>query len=263
MEFSSGERVAALLTDFGTTDHFAASMKGMILRISPGASIVDITHEISPHDVESAGFILWSCYRDFPENTVFVCVVDPGVGSDRKRLVYRSGDMHFIAPDNGLLSCLFDETDGEAYEISDQRYFRDQVSGTFDGRDIFSPAAAHILNGVRAEQLGPMIGAPYRFATGLEPGSEPAVVHIDRFGNLVTNLRSELLPGIESIMVRGEKISEKRRFFDEGDGSGLFMIAGSSGLIEIAGNRQSASGSTGAKVREKLSVKRVENRISQ
>src|SRR5437870_2878972 len=145
----------ALLTDFGNRDYFVGAIKGAILTVAPGAPIADITHEVPPQDIRSAAFMLGACYRDFPANTVFVCVVDPGVGSERRPIVVEAADRYFVAPDNGLLSFVVESSDeSRAFEISNRRFQRPRVSRTFHGRDIFAPAAAHLCNGVKPEDFG-------------------------------------------------------------------------------------------------------------
>src|SRR5437879_6404812 len=141
-----------LLTDFGTSDYFVAAMKGAILTVNPTAMIHDLTHEIPPQDIRAAAFILEACYRDFPPDTVFACVVDPGVGGQRKAIVVEAAERFFVAPDNGLLGLILqNQRSPKVFELSNRKYQRRQLSGTFHGRDIFAPAAAHISLGVRPE----------------------------------------------------------------------------------------------------------------
>lgn len=238
--------VVALLTDFGTSDHFVASVRGSILSILPSAVLVDITHDTSPHDIRSAGFSLWACYRDFPSGTVFCCVVDPGVGSDRRRIVLRTEERLFVAPDNGLLSFVLDQSGGELYEVQERRYMRERITGTFDGRDVFGPVAAHLAGGVEAGQVGPAIEDPVRMVTGIAREEnvevrEGSIIHIDRFGNLITNLRPDDVAAGAVLEIAGNEVSERRSYFAESSGGGVFSIVGSAGLIEIAADRQRAS----------------------
>lgn len=253
--------IVALLTDFGTSDHFAGSMKGSLLSIAPGATIVDITHEVGPQDISSAGFLIWAAYRDFPPGTVFVCVVDPGVGSERRRIIVRSSDHQFVAPDNGLLTLVLDEGDCEVFELGPDANLCRPVSGTFDGRDFFAPVGARLASGERADLLGKQIDDPIKdpdlhiFDPGAFP-DEGSVLHIDRFGNLITNLRPEHLASAASISINGNDITEKREFFGEGPPGGLFLITGSAGLVEVCSNRGSASEIVGAKPRDRVLVSR-------
>ncbi|REJ77696.1 MAG: hypothetical protein DWQ47_15105 [Acidobacteria bacterium] len=260
--------VVALLTDFGTTDHFVAAVKGAVLGIEPCAVIVDVTHEIRPHDLRSAGFSLWACYKNFPKGTVFVCVVDPGVGSARRRIIFRTDQYQFVAPDNGLLSFVLDSENGTLFEITEGSYAADEISGTFDGRDVFGPVGAHLASGVAAEEIGRPIEEVVRHRTGLAgndemEGFEGAVIHIDRFGNLITNLKPEDLPAGASVSIAGTLIGERRRFFDDGESGGLFLIKGSTGLIEVASNGSSASDALGARVGDIVSIHLAEGGLGQ
>jgi hypothetical protein len=190
----------ALLTDFGSSDWFAASMKAVIKQIQPSAEIIDITHNVEPHNVSAASFILESCYRDFPEGTIFCCVVDPGVGSNRKRLTATDGSYFFLAPDNGLLTSV--ELRSEiwlVYSIINQDAMHQGQGATFEGRDVFAPAAAHLASGWTIYSLGPL----YKDMERLDLWSPKKdgknsitahVIYIDRFGNLVTNITQEDLP---------------------------------------------------------------------
>lgn len=268
VETSRNGAVIALLTDFGTSDHFVAAMKGAILSIEPRATVVDITHETSPHDIRSAGFSLWACYRNFPNGTVFVCVVDPGVGSRRRRIVHRSGEYLFVAPDNGLLSFLFDEEEGETWEIEEGEYTADRISGTFDGRDVFGPVGAHLARGVHPSSIGKRLADPESRSTGLRIRGTAAsgsglVIHIDRFGNLITNLWPEDLAEGTSVEIGGTVVTERRVYFGEGGPAGIFVIEGSTGLLEIASNRKSAAEALGARVGDVVSLVTAESRFGQ
>ena len=148
----------ALLTDFGTRDYFVASMKGVILSIDPAAVIVDITHDIPPQDIPKRPLRSARVIRDFPAGTIFVAVVDPGVGSARRAILAEAGGRYFIAPDNGLLSFILDnEAAARVFEISNPEFFAADISSTFHGRDIFAPAAAHLSRGAAPAEFGPLI----------------------------------------------------------------------------------------------------------
>src|SRR5581483_9485218 len=155
--------VIALLTDFGTRDHYAGTMKGVALGICPDATLVDITHEIAPHDVLGASLELAAAYRYFPAGTVFLVVVDPGVGSARRGLAAEAGDFRFVAPDNGVLTSVFDEhAPRKVVELTERRYARPTVSRTFEGRDRFAPAAAWLAKGIDLAALGRAAGSVHR-----------------------------------------------------------------------------------------------------
>lgn len=182
-----------LLTDFGERDYFVASMKGVILSIHPDARIVDLSHEIPPHRIEEAAYVLESCCRYFPEGTVHVAVVDPGVGSARRPLLASTEKYHFLAPDNGLLTrVLRHEQRVEIRRVENTAYRLHAEGATFDGRDVFAPAAAWLAKGKPVSSFGRVIHDPVTF-TILEPAWEGhtlvgAIEYVDRFGNLISNI---------------------------------------------------------------------------
>ena len=147
------------MTDFGNRDYYVGAMKGVILSINPDARIIDITHDIEPQNITSAAFVLSACYRDFPPATIFVCVVDPGVGSERRAIVVESNDHIFVGPDNGLFSFVLNPN-ARVIAIKNDRFFRKPVSSTFHGRDIFAPVAAHLSLGIDLHELGPRSPTP-------------------------------------------------------------------------------------------------------
>src|SRR5689334_9692625 len=185
--------VLALLSDFGLRDHYVGSMKGAALAVHGDLTIVDITHDIAPHDVLEGALQLAACYRYFPVGTVFVAVIDPGVGSTRRGIAAEVGDYRFVAPDNGLLTAVFQEAPPKRIvELTERRYFRPTVSRTFEGRDRFAPAAAWLLRGVELNALGRpihdpvMLGLPRPTLDGDELHGR--IVQQDYFGNLITNI---------------------------------------------------------------------------
>ncbi len=185
--------VVALLSDFGTRDHYAGTMRGVVVGICPDATLVDVTHDIPPHDIQTASLELAAAYRFFPAGSVFLVVVDPGVGSTRRGLAADNGDHRFVAPDNGVLTHVFEQTPPrQVVELTERRYARPTVSRTFEGRDRFAPAAAWLARGIRLSALGrPLRGYVTLDLPVLEvrAGSiAGAVVRIDRFGNVVTNV---------------------------------------------------------------------------
>ena len=235
--------VITLLTDFGTADYFVGAMKGVILSINPKAVIVDITHEIPAQDVAAGAFTLLAAYDTFPKGTIHVAVVDPGVGSARRPIVVRAADHLFVGPDNGLFTHIYDRTPGlEAFHITASEYFRQPVSTTFHGRDIFSPVAAALSNGVKPSSFGPRISDPVR----LPNPNTPAIIHIDHFGNLITNITRDQFKGTK-LAIDDRVISSFRKFFGEAPGDEPFLIWGSAGLLEIAVNGGSAAQALGVK----------------
>src|SRR5712692_4713154 len=189
--------VIALLTDFGMRDHYVGTMKGVMLGICPEATFVDISHDVPPHDVMAGALELAAAYRFFPAGTVFLVVVDPGVGSSRRGLAAEAGDYKFVAPDNGVLTPMIDDHHPRrVVELSERRYARATVSRTFEGRDRFAPAAAWLAKGIELAALGRAAGAihlveiPRATLDGGRIGGE--VLRVDHFGNLITNIDRKL-----------------------------------------------------------------------
>ena len=249
-----------LLTDFGTADYFVGAMKGVILTINRHARIVDITHDIPAQDIQAGAFTLLGAYQTFPAQTVHVAVVDPGVGSNRRPILVSGGGQFFVGPDNGLFSYIYErEPDARVFHLTNEKYFRPTVSATFHGRDVFAPVAGALSIGIPPEELGDEITDYVRLTQltpKLLPGEiiEAAIIHIDRFGNCITNLTPDLLTEamIEAgatLTINGRKITSFRRCFTEGkDASGeLFAIWGSAGYLEIAAPCASAAHLLGAK----------------
>lgn len=237
----------ALLTDFGTRDYFVGAMKGVILSANPNALAVDITHEIESQNVAAASFTLRACYKNFPEKTIFVAVVDPGVGSRRKAILVETESYFFIAPDNGLLSFVFnDEQKHKVYELTNEKFFAANVSRTFHGRDVFAPVAAHLSNGVSPSEFGSQTNdyirldetKPSKTGSGNIIGS---VIHIDKFGNLISNLTKENLHSEKFVLeIGGAKIENLKNYFAEVAKSEIMMIFGSADFLEIVAFQDSA-----------------------
>ena len=209
----------ALLTDFGTRDPYVAAMKGVITSRCD-ARIVDLTHDIAPFDAWEAAFFLRDIVRYWPEGTIFVCVVDPGVGTARRIIAVESDGKIFLAPDNGLLHFI----GGNAYDVTNESLFLPDGSTTFHGRDRFAPVAAALANGTTIEDLGPRIDD--RVPLDYTPG---AIIRIDRFGNCVTDLLPP--PAPFAVSVNGQRIDDLRTTYT---GDGAFLIIGSTGCIEIS-----------------------------
>ena len=202
--------VIALLTDFGARDHYAGTMKGVVLGICPEATLVDISHEIPPHDVLAAALELAASYRYFPVGTIFLVVVDPGVGSARRGIAADTGEYRFVAPDNGVLTAVFRETPPRrVVELTERRYARPTVSRTFEGRDRFAPAAGWLAKGVELSALGRSAGdyqhleIPAATVSGDAIAGE--VLRIDRFGNLVTNIDRKTFDKLTSVHATGNR----------------------------------------------------------
>ena len=228
--------IITLTTDFGLRDPYVGIMKGVILGIVPEACLVDVTHDIGRHDVAEGAFALASAFRYFPPGTVHLAVVDPGVGSERRPIAASDGRYMFVGPDNGLFSLCLDEN-AMMHHITNDTHFLTPVSETFHGRDIFAPVAARLASGMALEAVGP----PIRDFLQLTFGDSPSVVHIDQFGNIVTNLRAEDLSPKPALWISGTRIGSLCRTYAEGRPGELFMVVGSSGFIEVAMNRDSAA----------------------
>jgi S-adenosylmethionine hydrolase len=186
-------------------------MKGVILTINPHATLVDLSHHVPPHSVEDASYLLKSCYRYFPNGTVHVAVVDPGVGSARRAITVKSERYFFLAPDNGVLSYIFDdEQPVEVREINQRKFRRESPGRTFDGRDLFAPAAARLAKQEPFESYGPVIGDYQTFPIA-QPHWEQAtlvgeIVYVDRFGNLISNLTQQHLEEVR-LVAKGRQLS--------------------------------------------------------
>jgi S-adenosylmethionine hydrolase len=246
--------VISLLTDFGLRDHFVGVMKAVILSICPEAEIVDITHDLSPMAISDGALLLGCSYPYFLPGSIHVAVVDPGVGGARRALAARCDDRFFVGPDNGILSYAFaDAKDYQAVAITNSKYCLSPTSATFHGRDVFAPAAAHLANGTPLEELGPAVVDPVLLdlpePRETERGLEAHVLHVDRFGNLITDLKQHRLAEwlgscdrrqvvIEAGQARLEGLQDHYETVAQGR---PLAVIGSTGRLEIAVNRGSAS----------------------
>jgi len=255
------ERLIALLTDFGDRDHYVGTVKGVILSINPRARIVDISHNVSPQNIEQAGYLLWASYRYFPEETIFVCVVDPGVGSGRRIVAVNTDRRTFIAPDNGLLDLVLSQEEiRRSYEIlRSPRPGSRPVSATFHGRDIFAPLAAQLSLGKSLSGFGRVCKLNNPVPRFYEPGRDTSarILHIDHFGNLVTNIPAQY-SGRCSLDVGGKRISTWIQSYSEAPLHRSCMIVGSSGLIEIVLKDGSAAKALGADLGTSIAVCQVD-----
>jgi S-adenosyl-L-methionine hydrolase (adenosine-forming) len=228
-----------LLTDFGTADYYVAAVKGTVLRLAPGTLLVDISHEVPPGDVETAAFVLRAAAPSFPNGTVHLAVADPGVGSGRRILAARTSTALFVAPDNGLLSPFLDGA--EVRSVERRELFLPGPGETFHGRDRFAPVAAWLLRGEALEGLGPLIADPVRL-----PASPPRreegrirgrVIHVDRYGNLVTDIPAGWLPaGPCRAEVGGHATSRRTGHYAEIPPGEAAMLPGSLGTMELSLN---------------------------
>ncbi|MDH7571070.1 MAG: SAM-dependent chlorinase/fluorinase [Armatimonadota bacterium] len=240
--------VITLLTDFGTRDAYVAAMKGVILQLAPDATLVDITHQVAPQDVAEGAFALAACWRYFPDGTVHLAVVDPGVGSARRGIAIAAEGHYFVGPDNGLFSMALAHCGTRRIvALENARLFRHPVSHTFHGRDIFAPVAALLSRGMALTEAGPevadMVLLPQAAPRRVGPGEwEGEVLAVDRFGNLITNVRGEGLAHEKvRVMVGGLEIRGVSRCYADVDEGALLALVGSSGFLEVAVNRGSAA----------------------
>jgi S-adenosylmethionine hydrolase len=243
-----------LLTDFGTADYFVGAMKGAILSVNGEARIYDLTHEIPPQDIAAGAFNLLAAYRAFPPATIHVAVVDPGVGSARRPVAVSAGGYLFVGPDNGLFGYIYErESDARVFHLTREKYFRHPVSATFHGRDIFAPIAGALSNGVEPSLLGEEITDYVRLESILPVMEDDGVltgsiIHVDRFGNCVTNLTGEhvspeMFERGASLLINEHEIKSFRRFYADGADSSVepFAIRGSAGFLEIVAFMDSAA----------------------
>jgi S-adenosylmethionine hydrolase len=243
--------VIALLTDFGTSDHYAGAMKGVALSLCPDATLVDITHDIPPHDVLAGALELAASYKYFPAGTVFLVVVDPGVGSARHGIAAEAGGYRFVAPDNGVLTLVFkDANPKRVVELTERRYARPTVSRTFEGRDRFAPAAAWLAKGIELSGLGRPLSAWHMLTVPEPVVSETAVVgevlRVDHFGNLVTNVDRRTFDriaggGAIEIKAGPHAVDKVVATYSEAGEGATCALFGSSEHLEIAVNGGSAA----------------------
>jgi len=244
--------IITLTTDYGTNDHLVGTLKGVILKINPEATIVDITHNVAPFDLLDAALAIGSAYSYFPPRTIHVVVVDPGVGTERRPLLVTAENQYFVAPDNGVLSVIYErEENVVARNVTAAHYFLQPISKTFHGRDIFAPIAAWLSKGWQTASMGEEITDHKKFALPKPKATDGVVkgivMRVDTFGNLVTNFRVEDLP--ESALTNGEvkfqvgtqAVSRMVPTFASGDAGEPVAYVGSAGYVEIAVNKGNAS----------------------
>jgi S-adenosylmethionine hydrolase len=243
-EEKKGPAIVTLITDFGYRGEYAGAMKGAILKVNPRCQIIDITHQVSPQNILEAAFVLKNSYPYFPEGTIHVVVVDPGVGGERRPIVLRKGGHRFVGPDNGVFSFVLPaEGEGEGYEIARRIFIRTPPSPTFHGRDVFAPVAGHLSMGLKLREVGPSVKDfvrldwPKPHPEGLKWIGQ--VLWADAFGNLITNFlenewKTRLLRTPFSIGGKKWEIQKIHRTYSEGPRGAPMALFGSSGFLEIA-----------------------------
>ena len=254
-------------SDFGSSGPYVGAVKGAILQICPQARVVDISHEISSHNILEAAFNLACSYSYFPAGTIHLAVVDPGVGSERRGIVVATDRYRFVGPDNGLFTLVYRrEKVRQVVSIESERHCRETVSATFHGRDVFGPAAAWLACGVEPERLGPEVTdwrqLPLTLLQREEPGRIGAVVlQVDRFGNVITSVHDRELrdllgrqPALVEFQARGRRIGRHCRTYAEAPAGKLVYLKGSSGYYEIAISEGSAAQIVGLRVGDPVRV---------
>jgi S-adenosyl-L-methionine hydrolase (adenosine-forming) len=248
--------VITLTTDFGLADGYVAAMRGAILSICPQAQVVDISHSVKPQAVQQAAYLLSTVAPYFPPGTVHVAVVDPGVGTQRRAVAVHCGRALYVAPDNGLLSLTLEQDPPRAaVQLLDARFHLPEVSATFHGRDIFAPVGAHLACGADLHEMGPTLPVEDLCRLSLarperdEEGRWQAqVLHVDHFGNLITNLRADEVAPSLTLAAGGTRIEGLNRTFADVAPGELLAYTGSSGYVEIAVRQGSAARRLGLEI---------------
>jgi S-adenosylmethionine hydrolase len=245
--------IITLTTDYGTNDHLVGVLKGVLLKINPELTIVDITHNVSPYDLLDGALTIGAAYSYFPARTIHLVVVDPGVGTDRRPLLVTAQNQYFVAPDNGVLSLVYErEADNLVVRhATAEHYFLQPISKTFHGRDIFAPVAAWLSKGWQTSAMGEEIEDFQRFvlprAKATDGGAQGVVLRIDNFGNIMTNFRAEDLPESASnggglhLKVGNHAVSRLVETFAMGDPDEPIAYMGSSGYLEVGMNKANAA----------------------
>jgi len=250
--------IVTLTTDFGLSDHYVGVMKGVVLNINPEAEIIDICHDMREYDVLEGAFAIAQAYSYFPPRTIHLIVVDPGVGSSRRPILAAAGNYYFVAPDNGVLSLIYAREESVLVRhITASHYFREPVSNTFHGRDVFAPVAAWLSRGVEPEKFGDPIYDFVRFQLP-QPKKlndrliKGIVMRVDRFGTLTTNLTPSDVPALFAeapppfkMVIGKTEVTRLNANYEQGAPGEIFAILGSSGYLEISSNRASAAHALG------------------
>ena len=243
--------VIALLSDFGTRDHYAGTMKGVVIGICPDVTLIDITHDITPHDVVEGALQLAASYRFFPPGTIFLAIVDPGVGSSRRGIAAEAGDYRFVAPDNGVLTAVLRELPPKrVVELTERRYARPTVSRTFEGRDRFAPAAAWLAKGIQLSALGRTVTTYQHLDLPVADIGDTllagVVLLVDRFGNLVSNIERRTFEAFTrgqpvSLRVAGRPVAGVVATYADIRAGEVCALFGSTDHLEFAVNGGSAA----------------------
>lgn len=256
-----------LLTDFGIADGYVGTMKGVITKIAPDTPIIDLAHDLPPYQISHAALILSQTFHFFPHQTIFVVVVDPGVGSERKPILVKTDRYTFIAPDNGVLTLALEQEENlTILNLNNPDYFLSEVSATFHGRDIFAPIAAHLSKGEDLSKLGTLIHEYFKL-----PKCHPKVqgdhlegvlLAIDRFGNGITNFHRSFIEshlkkkpfGLKFVGTKNKPVSKLLQYYAEGKVGEIFLVFGSSGYLEIAQREGSAAEKLHLQIGQKILI---------
>jgi hypothetical protein len=258
----------ALLTDFGTRDHYSGVMKGVVLGICPDATLIDVSHDMPPHDIAFAAQELAATYRFFPAGTIFLVVVDPGVGTTRRGLAAEAGERKFVAPDNGVLTAVFQEAPPKrVVELSERRYARPTVSRTFEGRDRFAPAAAFLAKGIHLEAFGRAVSDFHLLDLPAPELSDAVlrgrVIRVDRFGNIVTNLDRRSCEKLAAgqgglqLSVRGQAIARLVTTYADLAPGEVGALFGSTDHLECSAQAANAAERLGVSVGDPVELRRL------
>lgn len=255
--------VITLTTDFGLRDYYVSAMKAVMLGIAPEARLIDVSHDIPSQDIMAGSWVLKNSAMLFPSKTVHVVVIDPGVGTERHPIALQIEDQYFVGPDNGIFSLLTPDNDYTAVRLTRQQYLRESPSNTFHGRDIFAPAAAHLSRGVPLEELGEPLDelVSYRWMQPIadRDGVQGTIIHIDKFGNLITNIPDALVRAV----VEGKKVKIyvgnvilndiSDTFGTVAEGEPVAYI-GSAGMLEVGINKGNAEEMLGVQKGTQISI---------
>lgn len=250
--------LVTLLSDFGTADGYVGAMKGVVATLAPSAHILDMTHDIAPQDIRGGAWALTQATRSFPEGSIHVAVVDPGVGTARRALLVRAQGRLYLGPDNGLLSWVQGAETADVWTLDNKDLFRQPVSATFHGRDVFASVAGHLAAGIAPDSCGTTFSGWVRlpWPRPREAGSEilGETVHVDRFGNLITNIGADLVHHADSwqVWVGDHQVGGLRSTFGEVAVGSWVAYLGSGGTVEIGVRNGSAAAMVGRNERIKL-----------
>lgn len=239
-------QIVTLTTDFGIKDYFVGVIKGVILSINPNATIVDINHQINPYDIFGAALNIKNSYKFFPQGTVNLVVVDPGVGNKRNPILVNTDNHFFVGPDNGVFSFIYkDSISYKIYKLENEKYFLDPVSSTFHGRDVFAPVAAYLSLGESSERFGKEILDPQSLDVPepefVKNKINGEVIYVDQFGNLLTNIESRSVDKNDKILIDNKVLKGVSDSYSDVEIGKLVAVYGSSGYLEIATCKDNAS----------------------